>query len=115
MDEREVLLKAAEQRIDQKIGELESLQSSIEALLVTHDEQSEAQMQSLVKIYESMKPKDAARIFEELEMEVLLEVVESMKERKTAPILAEMNPRSEEHTTELQSLMRISYEVLRLK
>src|SRR3546814_15442768 len=91
MDEREVLLKAAEQRIDQKIGELESLQSSIEALLVTHDEQSEAQMQSLVKIYESMKPKDAARIFEELDMEVLLEVVERMKERKTAPILAELN------------------------
>ena len=92
IDEREVLLKAAEQRIDQKIGELERLQASIEALLVKHDEQSEAQLQSLVRIYESMKPKDAARIFEELDMEVLLEVVERMKERKTAPILAQMNP-----------------------
>ena len=39
-----------------------------------------------------MKPKDAARIFEELDMEVLLEVIERMKERKTAPILAQMNP-----------------------
>jgi flagellar motility protein MotE (MotC chaperone) len=92
IDEREVLLKAAEQRIDQRIGELERLQASIEALLVKHDEQGEAQLQSLVKIYESMKPKDAARIFEELDMEVLLEVVERMKERKTAPILAQMNP-----------------------
>ncbi|MGD1876907.1 MAG: MotE family protein [Kiloniellaceae bacterium] len=92
IDEREVLLKAAEQRIDQKINELEGLQTSIEALLVEHDEQTEAQMQSLVKIYESMKPKDAARIFEELDMEVLLEVIERMKERKTAPILAQMNP-----------------------
>jgi len=92
IDDREVLLKAAEQRIDQKITELEQLQATIEALLVQHDEQDEAQMQSLVKIYESMKPKDAARIFEELDMEVLLEVVERMKERKTAPILAQMNP-----------------------
>jgi flagellar motility protein MotE (MotC chaperone) len=92
IDEREVLLKAAEQRIDQKIAELEQLQGSIEALLVKHDDQSEAQMLSLVKIYESMKPKDAARIFEELDMAVLLEVVERMKERKAAPILAEMNP-----------------------
>ena len=92
IDEREVLLKAAEQRIDQKINELEQLQATIEDLLVKHDEQDEAQMQSLVKIYESMKPKDAARIFEELDMEVLLDVVERMKERKTAPILAEMNP-----------------------
>lgn len=102
IDEREVLLRAAEQRIDQKIGELENLQSSIEDLLVKHDEQSESQMQSLVKIYESMKPKDAARIFEELDMEVLLEVVERMKERKTAPILAQMNPeRAKEVTLEL--------------
>jgi len=92
IDEREVLLKAAEQRIDQRIGELERLQASIEGLLVEHDEQTEKQMQSLVKIYESMKPKDAARIFEELDMEVLLEVVERMKERKAAPILAKMNP-----------------------
>jgi len=92
IDEREVLLKAAEQRIEQRIGELERLQTSIEGLLVEHDEQTETQMQSLVKIYESMKPKDAARIFEELDMEVLLEVIERMKERKTAPILAQMNP-----------------------
>ncbi|HIP79527.1 MAG TPA: hypothetical protein EYH07_13835, partial [Kiloniellaceae bacterium] len=92
VDEREVLLKAAEQRIEQKIRELEGLQESIEALLVEHDEQTEAQMTSLVKIYESMKPKQAARIFEELDMEVLLEVVERMKERKSAPILAQMNP-----------------------
>jgi len=92
IDEREVLLKAAEQRIEQRIGELERLQQSIEALLVQHDEQTEAQMQSLVKIYESMKPKDAARIFEGLDLDVLLAVIERMKERKTAPILAQMDP-----------------------
>lgn len=102
IDEREVLLKAAEQRIEEKIAELERLQGTIEGLLVKHDEQSEAQLQSLVKIYESMKPKDAARIFEELDMDVLLEVVERMKERKTAPILAEMNPdRAKSVTLEL--------------
>lgn len=99
IDDRAVLLKAAEQRIDEKIAELERLQATIEGLLVKHDEQSEAQMQSLVKIYESMKPKDAARIFEGLDMEVLLEVVERMKERKTAPILAQMNPRRAEEVT----------------
>lgn len=92
IDEREVLLKAAEQRIEQRIDELGRLQGSIEALLVEYDEQTEAQIQSLVKIYESMKPKDAARIFEELDMDVLLDVVGRMKERKTAPILAKMNP-----------------------
>jgi flagellar motility protein MotE (MotC chaperone) len=39
-----------------------------------------------------MKPKDAARIFEQLEMPILLDVIERMKERKAAPVIADMNP-----------------------
>lgn len=92
LDQREVLLKAAESRIDEKVAELEALRKSIEGLLEEHDEETEAQMKSLVKIYEAMKPKDAARIFEQLDMVVLLDVIERMKERKTAPILAKMDP-----------------------
>ncbi len=102
LEQRSALLQAAEQRIDEKIKELNTLRETIEALLVRHDEQEEAQMESLVKIYESMKPKDAARIFEGLDMVVLLDVIERMKERKTAPILAQMNPeRAKEITLEL--------------
>ncbi|WP_417454239.1 MotE family protein [Kiloniella sp.] len=102
VEQRETLLLAAERRIDEKISELGKLQNTIEGLIVKHDEQSEKQMLSLVKIYESMKPKDAARIFEELDMIVLLGVVERMKERKTAPILASMDPkRAKEITLEL--------------
>ncbi|MCZ4280488.1 hypothetical protein O4H49_06850 [Kiloniella laminariae] len=99
VEQREILLLAAEQRIDEKIVELGKLQKTIEGLIVQHDAQSDEQMTSLVKIYESMKPKDAARIFEELDMVVLLEVVERMKERKTAPILASMNPKKAKEVT----------------
>ncbi len=92
LKQRETLLEAAEKRIDEKIAKLQLLQKAIEGLLVRRDEQEEAQLTSLVKIYENMKPKDAARIFEELDMAVLLDVIERMKERKTAPIMAQMNP-----------------------
>ncbi len=91
LDMREGLLKAAEARIDKKITELKTLQTAIDALIKKHNEQEEAKMASLVKIYEVMKPKEAARIFEQLEMPILLEVIERMSERKVAPILAEMN------------------------
>lgn len=102
LDEREALLQAAERRIEEKVVELKSLQARIEALLKQHEEQTEAQYRSLVKIYSNMKPKDAARIFEELEMDVLLAVVERMKERKAAPILAKMNAdKAKSITTEL--------------
>lgn len=92
LDMREGLLKAAETRIDKKIDELRSIQGSIDALVKKYNEQEEAKMASLVKIYENMKPKDAARIFEQLDMPILLDVAERMTERKIAPILAEMAP-----------------------
>ncbi|MBK1670064.1 hypothetical protein CKO28_18680 [Rhodovibrio sodomensis] len=92
LDRRESLVKAAEKRLNQKVGEMERLRSEIEALLVKYDEQESQQLTRLVNIYEKMKPKDAARIFEDLDQEVLLKVVERMNERKTAPILAEMRP-----------------------
>jgi flagellar motility protein MotE (MotC chaperone) len=100
--EREATVQAAEKRLDQKVGELDRLRGEIEALLVEYDEQEAKQLDRLVEIYEKMKPKDAAKIFEDLEMEVLLKVVERMKERATAPILAEMRPnKAQELTLEL--------------
>lgn len=89
---REALLKAAEQEMDQKYKELVSLRSEIKDLLVEQTEEEKARTESLVKIYEGMKPKDAARIFNTLDLDVLLQVVSQMSERKSAPIIASMNP-----------------------
>lgn len=102
IDQREALLSAAEERIDQKVGELEALRRAIEELVVQHNDQEESQLRSLVKIYENMKPKEAARIFEELDLVVLLEVIDRMSERKAAPVLARLSPdRAKEITLEL--------------
>jgi flagellar motility protein MotE (MotC chaperone) len=92
VEQREALLAAAEKRIDQKLQELDKVRIDIQKLLRTGDDKQSAQLESLVKIYETMKPKEAARIFEELDMPVLLDVIQRMKEQKTAPILASMDP-----------------------
>ena len=84
LEQREVLLLAVERRIDEKVETLKVLQRSIQG-------ETESQYKSLVKIYENMKAKDAARIFEELDMAILLPVTERMKERKLAAVLARMN------------------------
>lgn len=90
LDRREQMLQAAERRLDDKVLELAALKETIEELLTQYDDQQDRQVERLVNIYESMKAKDAARIFENLEMPVLLRVVDRMSERRTAPILAEM-------------------------
>jgi flagellar motility protein MotE (MotC chaperone) len=92
LDLRTSMLSAAERRIDTKISELAKIKATIEQLLKKHDTQQEAKLKSLVKIYENMKPKDAARIFDRLELSILLDVVERMRESKTARIMANMTP-----------------------
>ncbi|MGH1403514.1 MAG: MotE family protein [Alphaproteobacteria bacterium] len=89
---REALLKAAEQELDRKYQELNTLKQEIEGLLGQQKEEEQGRIKSLVKIYEGMKPKDAARIFDTLDIDVLVSVLSKMSERKISPILAAMNP-----------------------
>lgn len=90
--EREAVVVAAERRLAERIAELERLQQRMEALDQAARQREDEGWRGLVKIYETMRPRDAARIFNELEMPVLIEVVERMRERNAAPILAGMNP-----------------------
>lgn len=106
LSQREALLKAAEGRIDRKIGELQQLQNTITGLLKEHDQQEQEKVAQLVKIYATMKPKDAARIFDELDMPILITVLENMKEAKSAPILASMTAEKARQVTEEMSRRR---------
>lgn len=96
---REQLLKAAEKRIDMKVVELLAIQGKVASMLKKYDKEQEGRLKSLVKIYESMKPKDAARIFMKLEMPILLDVVERMREAKAASIIAKLEPEKAKRIT----------------
>lgn len=91
IDMRQQVLQATENKIDQKVVELKNLQTQLEELMKQYDQKENTKILSLVKIYETMKPKEAAKIFNELEMPVLLRVVSNMKEVKVAPIIASMD------------------------
>jgi flagellar motility protein MotE (MotC chaperone) len=90
--ERAVLMQAAERRIDEKIAKLQALQKSIQSEAKVQNDQEDARLQSLGHMYEQMKPKEAARILEQLDVPVLLTMLSHMREMKAAPILATMDP-----------------------
>jgi flagellar motility protein MotE (MotC chaperone) len=92
LDQRQALLQAAEDRINKKVEQLSTMRSDLEKLLDLQKTKDAAQIASLVKIYENMKPGDAAAIFNNLEGSVLIDVSSRMKEAKVAPILAAMDP-----------------------
>jgi flagellar motility protein MotE (MotC chaperone) len=100
--EREAVLAAAEKRLDARLDELAGLQHRLEAVEAARKERDEANWKGLVKLYETMKPRDAALIFNDLDLPVLLQVVDRMRETKAAPILAAMLPdRARQLTAEL--------------
>jgi len=99
LDLRQTLLQAAEKRIDGKLADLKKIQGTVAELIKKHDDEEETKLKSLVKMYETMKPKEAAQIFEKLDMPVVLDVVERMKEQKSGPILAKMHPEKAQEVT----------------
>ena len=71
-------------------------------LITKYDAQEEEKFKGLVAIYEKMKPKESARIFDELDIGILLDVFERMKASKSASILAKMKPeRAKEITSRI--------------
>lgn len=102
LQQREALLQAAEKRLEEKVAQLQQSRAELEKLLGQANDQQSEQIKSLVKIYETMKPAQAAKIFEQLDMPVLLQVIQQMKEAKAAPVLAAMDPaKAKAVTTEL--------------
>lgn len=92
LSEREVLMQAAEKRIDEKIAKLQTLQKTIESDVKAKNDQEDARLQSLAHMYEQMKPVEAARILEQLDVPVIITMLSHMREMKAAPILATMDP-----------------------
>jgi flagellar motility protein MotE (MotC chaperone) len=88
---RMALLQASEQRMDQKIDVLQKLRSAIEGLVKKYDSQEKENFKALAKIYEKMKPKEAARIFSELDMPILLNVISYIKDVKASQIISNMD------------------------
>lgn len=99
LDMRETLLKAAEQRMDAKLGELKSLEAKTEGAAGGRAKARAENFKSLVTMYENMKPKDAARIFDRLELKVLVEVSTQMNPRKMSEVLGQMSPEAAERLT----------------
>lgn len=103
---RESVLSAAEQRLTARVEELQSLQTRLEALETARRDRDEANWRGLVKLYENMKPREAAAIFNDLDMAVLLQVLDRMKEAKAALVLAAMQAEKARQVTAELAQMR---------
>jgi len=99
IDIRESLLKAAEKRIETKVEEMKALESRAAAVTEQKAEAENARFKGIVTMYEGMKPKDAAKVFDRLDMAVLLDIASQIAPRKMSDILGLMQPDAAERLT----------------
>jgi flagellar motility protein MotE (MotC chaperone) len=99
IDIRESLLKAAEKRIESRVEELKAVESRITTATEQKTEADAARFKGIITMYEGMKPKDAAKVFDRLEMSVLFEIASQIAPRKMSDILGLMSTEAAERLT----------------
>jgi flagellar motility protein MotE (MotC chaperone) len=87
---RSNMIDAAAQRVDARIAELKALQANLQTMMGMRDTAEQKQLDAIVKSYSSMKPADAARIFNSLSDDVLVPVAAAMKPDVLGAVLAKM-------------------------
>jgi flagellar motility protein MotE (MotC chaperone) len=99
LEMRESLIKAAEKRLEGRVAELKELEARINNAVQTKEEGEAARFKNLVTMYENMKAKEAAKIFDRLDTRVLFEVATQITPRRMSDILAQMSPEAAERLT----------------
>jgi flagellar motility protein MotE (MotC chaperone) len=99
MEIRDGLLKAAEMRLEARLTELKALEARVTAAAQAKDDSNSVRFKGLVAMYENMKPKDAAKIFDRLELPVLVQVTSLINPRKMSDILGQMSAEAAERLT----------------
>lgn len=99
LDLREQLLNATELRVERRVTELKAIEGRIKLAEKKREEKESTRLNGLVQMYENMKPKEAARVFDRLSLDILVDVVRQIKPRKMSAILAKMSPENAERLT----------------
>ena len=89
--DRARMLEVIESRASEQVEALQAERRALETTLAQVDREAEAEIARLVKIYENMKPKEAARIFEAMPAEVAAGFVRRMAEKKSALVMGNLN------------------------
>ncbi|MBQ8660754.1 MAG: hypothetical protein IJ482_00305 [Alphaproteobacteria bacterium] len=91
IDKRAIQLKVTEDEIERKLRQLQDYEQRLNKLINEYTQKEQANIDSLVRLYSSMKPKDAARIFNSLDMSITVALLKGMKASASSAILSQMD------------------------
>lgn len=89
---QEDLLRAAELRLEERAASLEASANQLGAAVDAETARKAEEIAGLAKLFEIMKPKDAAAVMAGLPDDTLVPLVKLVSTRKMAPIMAQLPP-----------------------
>jgi len=90
LKEREERLARIEKEVEQKVKDLLAIQKDIQAARAEKQENTGAKVRSLAKIYGTMKPKEAAKLLDNLDDKLVMGIISTMTPDEAAAILSLM-------------------------
>ena len=99
IDKRAIQLKVTEEEINKKLRQLKDYEQRLQKLINMYSEQEQENLNAMVKMYTSMKPKDAARIFNNLDMNITVALLKGMKPSSSSAILSQMDSQKAQAVT----------------
>lgn len=89
--QKEQIVQVAKERISEQLKQLEQVRNDIKSVKNDLTEQEKMNVAQMVKIYEGMKPVQAAEILNKLEITALSQIIKTMNPKKAAAIMANMD------------------------
>ena len=96
----EVKKRVFQEAIAKATQKLKLLERQLSSLSAEQENSMKERIQSIIKMFEAMKPKDAAPILEQLDAKSLLFIVQRMKGKKLSEILSTLKPEDAAKITE---------------
>ncbi len=91
IDKKAVQLKVAEEEIAKKLEQLQAYEKKLRDLMREYTAKEKEKLNALVKLYTTMKPRDAARIFNTLDLELTTALLREMKPSSSSAIISLMD------------------------
>lgn len=90
--EREGMVRLAQSRVREEIARLEQIEQALAETMAMADGAAERDVEHLVGVYETMKPKDAAEVFGEMAPGFAAGFLARMRRESAGAIIAAMEP-----------------------
>ncbi|MGA2402862.1 MAG: hypothetical protein ABSG91_14350 [Syntrophobacteraceae bacterium] len=90
LKEKEERLGKLQKEVEQKVKDLLALQKEVQSVRTEKQETQSTRVRSLSKIYGTMKPKEAAKLMENLDDRLVMGIISTMTPDEAAAILALM-------------------------